>query len=45
MEVKVKTKYEIHICVWLTLQYMHDNLLKNAYLLLGAARKLAPPNI
>ena len=27
MEVKVNTKYEVHIYVMLVVQYMHDNLL------------------
>ena len=42
MEVKVKTKYEVHIYIMWALQCVRDNLLKKAYHLLGAARKVVP---
>ena len=37
-----KKEYDVHICVMLALQCMHDNLLKRVYVLLGVARKVVP---
>ena len=42
MEVKVKTKYEVHIYLMLALPCMHDNLLKKALLSLCTASKVVP---